>query len=128
MAFFNNQNRSDSLVNEGMKYYNQSNFTKALEYFREAAKLNNPAAIHNIGVCYANAQGVEYDPDEAYRWTERAAEMGFPLSCFNAAIYNAEGFGTDFHMGKAVRYINMALEADPYNQSYLNYQQHLASP
>ena len=127
MAFFNNQNRSDSLVNEGMKYYNQSNFTKALEYFREAAKLNNPAAIHNIGVCYANAQGVEYDPDEAYRWTERAAEMGFPLSCFNAAIYNAEGFGTDFHMGKAVRYINTALEADPYNQSYLNYQQHLAS-
>ena len=47
---------------------------KAVEYYQEAAKLNNKLAQENLGMCYASGSGVEKDKELALYWLKKAKE------------------------------------------------------
>ena len=44
-----------------------------MKWYRKAIEQNNASAQYNLGICYANGQGVEKDYAEAYKWTNLAA-------------------------------------------------------
>jgi TPR repeat protein len=47
-----------------------------VQWYRKAAAQNNPKAQRNLGVCYANGEGVMKDYVEAYKWWLLAARQG----------------------------------------------------
>lgn len=50
---------------------------EAIALYKAAAKKGNVFAMHNLGVHYANGDGVDKDLVEAFKWYMLAAKMGF---------------------------------------------------
>lgn len=50
----------------------EQDYQKAVEYFREAATMNNVAAMNNLSKCYAEGLGVNQDLSEAEHWKQKA--------------------------------------------------------
>ena len=96
----------------GVKYYKgkgvKKDYSKAAEYFLEAAKLGNRPALHNIGSCYYTGEGVDKDYAKALEWFLRAAEMGSPLSqCGIGNIYR-DGLGVTQDIEEAKKWYLMS--------------------
>ena len=51
-------------------------FLAAAEWYRKAAKKDNPAALYNLGTMYENGKGVPRDPGKAKELYRRAAGLG----------------------------------------------------
>ena len=49
---------------------------EAVKWYRKAAEQNHAEAQYNLGVCYANGEGVAKDYVEAYKWWLLAAGQG----------------------------------------------------
>jgi len=60
---------------------------------RKAAEQGNAAAQFNLGMMYANGQGVTQDYSEAFRWYRKAAEQGNATAQFNLGVMYANGQG-----------------------------------
>lgn len=56
---------------------------KALEYFSNAANLNQPDAQFMLALCYQNGIGVIKDPAKAITWYEEARNHGLDAPAFN---------------------------------------------
>ena len=50
---------------------------EAVKWFRRSAEQGNPAAQHDLGLCYADAIGVARDQEQALKWFRLAAEQGY---------------------------------------------------
>jgi hypothetical protein len=61
---------------EGMKAYQAEDFATAFKIFRTLADQGHAAAQVNLGLMYANREGVEQDDAEAARWIRNAADQG----------------------------------------------------
>ena len=48
---------------------------EAVKWYRKAAEQDHAQAQVNLGVCYANGQGVAKDDVEAVKWYRKAAEQ-----------------------------------------------------
>ena len=59
----------------------------------KAANKNLPAAQYNLGVMYANGDGVSQDYKAARTWYEKAAANNYTLAQFNLALMYFEGLG-----------------------------------
>ena len=53
----------------------KTNYVEAVKWYRKAAEQNYAPAQYNLGVCYANGQGVAKDEVEAVKWYRKAAEQ-----------------------------------------------------
>ncbi len=51
------------------------------------AEAGNAVSQYNLGLCYANGNGVEVDLAEAVRWLRKAAERGLPEVQFHDAAF-----------------------------------------
>jgi len=52
------------------------NYTEAVEWFRKAADQGNAIAQQNLGVSYANGEGVPQDYVSAHMWFNLSAAQG----------------------------------------------------
>ena len=50
--------------------------SEAVKWFRKAAEQGSAKAQCNLGVCYANGEGVTKDYVEAYKWLSLASAQG----------------------------------------------------
>ena len=66
------------------------------------AEAGNAVSQYNLGLCYANGNGVEVDLAEAVRWLRKAAERGNVLAQCNLGWCYAEGVGVGKDMAEAV--------------------------
>ena len=71
--------------------------SEAAKWCRKAAEQGHATAQFNLGVAYANGQGVSEDATEAVKWYRKAAEQGDADAQFNLGImyYNGEGVPED---------------------------------
>lgn len=53
----------------------KQDYAEAVRLYRRAADLGHAAAISNLGLCYANGEGVEQDHKEAVRLFRQAADL-----------------------------------------------------
>ncbi|NOZ54176.1 MAG: sel1 repeat family protein [Gammaproteobacteria bacterium] len=76
----------DSL-SEGQSFFNQGNYTKALQIWQNLAEEGQPEAQVFVGLSYANGWGVKKNIDEASNWYMRAAENNSPSGQFLLGLH-----------------------------------------
>ena len=93
----------------------QAECQKALHEAEEAQRKRatnegNAEAMFNLGLLYANGQGVTQDYVRARDWYEKAAEKGFPSAMGNLGVlyHNGQGVAQDY--GKAREWYEKAAE------------------
>ena len=62
---------------EGVSGLVQKDHAQAFDFYRRAAKFNNPVAQYNVGMCYQRGDGVAKDCNEALKWYRKALENGY---------------------------------------------------
>lgn len=86
---------SASCLELGNAYYCGRGIDKdvysAFQWYFEAAKANNPAALFNVALCYDEGIGTEENKIEALRWYKKAATAGVLPAKFNLAMYYKDG-------------------------------------
>ena len=63
-----------------MYYYGEdieTDYEQAAYWFKESAKQQNPAALYNLGVCFIEGYGVEYDETKGIGFIKQAAKLGY---------------------------------------------------
>ena len=59
------------------------NYAEAVKWYRLAADQGDASAQYNLGVMYANGQGVPQNHAEAVKWYRLAADQGNASAQFN---------------------------------------------
>ena len=85
--------------------YERGDYATALAGFQNYAEQGNAAAQSNLGVMYANGEGVPEDDAEAVRWYRLAAEQGYAAAQFNLGFMYANGEGVPEDDAEAVRVV-----------------------
>jgi TPR repeat protein len=88
----------------GENAYHRGDYATALREWQPLAKQGHAAAQYNIGLLYANGQGVPKDDAQARQWFEKAAVQGHAAAQVNlGSLYDyGRGVPQDFKM--AVRW------------------------
>lgn len=79
-----------------------------LEALRTDAQSGNPIAQFNMGVRYAQGQGVDQDYIEAARWYAAAADQGDVPAQFNLGLLFYEGKGVERNITTAFELFRLA--------------------
>ena len=102
------QKTMDDLWNEGVQYYQNNRFDKALEIFTKAAELGSDKAQYQTGYMHMNGKGTAQNYSKAVYWLEKSAAQNF-VSAFNTlglCYYNGNGVAKDLY--KALDYFEKA--------------------
>uniref|UniRef100_UPI000667786E tetratricopeptide repeat protein n=1 Tax=Haemophilus influenzae TaxID=727 RepID=UPI000667786E len=62
---------------QGLTAYEQSNYQTAFKLWLPLAEQGDANVQFNLGVMYAEGQGVKQDDFEAVKWYRKAAEQGY---------------------------------------------------
>ena len=92
----------------GMDAADRGNYETALREWRPLAEQGDAYAQHNLGVLYANGQGVPEDYVQARQWYEKAAAQGRPESQFYLGVLYANGQGVPQDFVQAHMWYNLA--------------------
>jgi TPR repeat protein len=84
---------TDDLIEEGLRAHKQGDFTYAFRLFKQAADQGNAVAQNEIGVFYAQGQGVQQDNEQAAFWYRKAADQGHAVAQNNLGILYEKGEG-----------------------------------
>ena len=96
-------------------------FATALIEWKPLAEQGDADAQYNLGVMYANGEGVIEDDKEAVKWYRLAAEQGNAEGQFNLGTMYARGEGVIENYKEVVKWYRLAAE-----QGYADAQSHLA--
>ena len=71
---------------------------KAIDFYKQGAKLGSARAMNNLGSAYNCGLGVQKNPCEAVVWFEKAASLNYELGIKNLAdcYYDGEGVSRDY--------------------------------
>ena len=89
------QSNVSTLLAMGDQFYNEKNYTKAVEYYTKAADQGNAQAQTRLGDCYNDGLGVKVDYAQAADWYQKAANQEYVL----AQLY----LGVLYHVGAGVK-------------------------
>ena len=110
---FTLQDDAETLYNIGRRYYNgdgvAQDYTKAIEWFRQAAEQGYAAAQSAIGICHYYGRGVTQDYAQAANWYRKAAEQGYAAAQYNLGHFYCDGEGVKNYK-RAVRWYRKAAE------------------
>ena len=82
-------------------------------YFSELVKkaeAGDAKAQFNLGVCYANGNGVAKDEKEAVKWYTKSAEQGNATAQYNLGVCNYNGIGVGKDEKEAVKWYTKSAE------------------
>lgn len=114
--------------NLGVDYYQKKDYDKAVYWFEKAAEQGIVEALYNLGVCYANGEGVSQDYTTAAYWYEKAAEQGYAKAQLNLGhlYFHYNGVGIKFDWEKALYwYEKAALQGNAKAQTQTGLLTHL---
>ncbi len=94
-------------------------YTKAFQWFMQAAELNHQEAQDYVGQCYAYGYGTEQDDRQAVEWFERSAGQGNANAQYHLALMYHSGRGVDQSYPAAFGWFKKAAEQD--HQEAQNY-------
>ena len=77
---------------------------------RGAAERGAALAQYQLGLRYANGEGVPRDPDEAARWYRKAAEQGLAPAQYQLALRYANGDGVTKDFEEAAKWYRRAAD------------------
>ncbi len=94
----------------GMYYYEEKNYTKAVEWFMKAAENGNVKAQYKLGVCYYNGLGITKDETKAVKWYTKAAKENYVNAQNDLAYCYLTGRGVETNYKKAIEWYTKAAE------------------
>ena len=80
-------------IEAGVDAYNRGDYATALREWRPLAEQGDTDAQFNLGLLYANGQGVPKDDAQARQWYEKAAAKGHAEAQVNLGILFVDGRG-----------------------------------
>jgi uncharacterized protein len=83
-------------------------YTKVIALYKKASELEEPNAMHNLGLCYFNGDGVQKDLSKAYEYFFRAANLGHAESMFKIGWSYLEGDGLSQSKTEAIQWLDKA--------------------
>lgn len=93
---------------------------KTLKTLEQAASQGHAEAQHQLGMIYANGQGVELDYKVAVKWQQKAAVQKHPQAMRTLAWLYANGYGTEQSDEKAQQLcLELAQAGDAKDQYFL---------
>lgn len=95
----------DWFYNKGCRFRDAGDYKSAARMFREAAKKGLPRAQYELGRCYYNGQGVEFNIDEAVRLFTKAAEQNCCEAQFNLGLCYDGGNGLKQNYDTALKWM-----------------------
>jgi len=95
---------------QGVSYFNEKNYEKALELYRQSAELGDAGGQVNLGVMYRNGYGVERDYAEAAKWYRKSAEQGNSVGQRNLGLLYENGFGVEKDYDEAINWYRKSAE------------------
>ena len=98
LFIWNNQPTAEEIYNEGVNFYTEKNFEKAIYLFEKAAKEGHADAQCGLAICYYNGEGIKQDYEQAFNWWKKAAVQGDAYAQHWLAIcyYNGNGVKQDY--------------------------------
>ncbi len=88
--------------------YEKSNYTKALEYYLQAANLGNSIAMYKLGEFYEKGLGTTVNLKESVLWYEKASQKGNYTTILKSAKAYEEGVGVEKDLKKALEFYEKA--------------------
>ena len=108
--YLGNYTDQQTPVEEGIKFYNEGSYEKALNVFRPAAEQGNARAQDYLGILYASGQGVQQDYQQALKWYRKAAEQGEAFGQYSLGWMYEKGLGVKQDYQQAVHWIQKAAD------------------
>ena len=94
-------------------------YTKAFQWFTQAAEQNHQEAQDYVGLCFAYGYGTKQDDRQAVEWYKRSAEQGNAKAQYHLALMYHSGRGVDQSYPAAFEWFKKAAEQD--HQEAQNY-------
>lgn len=95
---------------DGVRAYNQKDFSRALSLWLPLAEQDNALAQTLVGSMYAYGEGTERNDVQAVKWFTRAAMHGSAQAQYNLGIMYEQGFGVEKDLDEARRWLMAAAE------------------
>ena len=95
---------------KGKKAYDKGDYKTALQEWRPLAEQGNAKAQHNMGLMYANGQGIPKNDRQAVSWYRKAAEQGLAEAQNNLGLMYANGHGVSKSNRRAISWYRKAAE------------------
>jgi hypothetical protein len=80
------------LVEDGKKLFNQKKYKEAFQKFKKACDGGNELGCFNLGLMYANGQGVKQDYFKAKELFGKACDMKLQRGCDAYKVLNEKGY------------------------------------
>ena len=97
-----------SQFDQGVAAFNRGDYSTAYRLFRPLAEQGYALAQFNLGLMYANGQGVPQDYAAAVSWYRKAADQGNASAQYNLGVAYATGHGVPQDYVQAHKWFNLA--------------------
>ena len=78
---------------KGLAAAERGDYATALREWHPLAEQGHAKAQFNLGVMYADGEGIQQDYGQAVEWYRRAAEQGYAMAQYNLGVMYANGRG-----------------------------------
>ena len=95
---------------KGASFFNEKNYSEAVEWYRKSAEQGNASGQANLGYMYSNGYGVTKDYAEAIKWYRKSAEQGDAVGEVNLGFMYRNGFGVAKDEAEAVKWYRKSAE------------------
>ena len=96
----------------GLVYDIAQNYQQAFKYYKKACELNDKFGCFNLGVMYAEGQGVKQDFAKAFKFAKKACDLNDMGACYNLGLWYGEGQGVRQDFVNARKYYEKACNAN----------------
>ena len=83
-----------------------------IDQLRKAAESGDVEAQWNLGVAYANGDGIEENDEEALKWFLLAAELGYAEAQDTLGFLYSSGHGVPQDFEEALKWYQLAADQD----------------
>ena len=97
-------------LEDGEAAYQRGDYAAAMSYWRPLAEQGDATAQSNLGVMYANGQGVPQDYPQALIWTRKAADQGDAAAQNNLGVMYRDGQGVALDYAQAAIWFRKAAD------------------
>ena len=97
-------------LEDGVAAYQRDDFATAMRIWRPLADQGDAVAQNNLGVMYANGQGVPQDYAQALIWTRKAANQGDAVAQNDLGVMYRDGQGVVLDYAQAMIWFRKAAD------------------
>jgi len=103
-----NEKSIDSRLSEAHTFYENKDYTKAIQIWRSLADSGVSEAQLNLGIVYDNGEGVAKDPAQSAAWYLKAAKLGLADAQYNVGVDYLKGDGVKKDYDVGIKWITLA--------------------